>query len=63
VFDAALVAPTLDLGEPRNGAGLGERRADPVRRLRLDNRLSVKWDLGDIPRTAKIPVLMLQLLV
>ena len=38
MLDAELVAATLVLGEPRNRAGLGERRADPDPRLRLDNR-------------------------
>jgi len=34
-----------------------------LERLRLDRRLKVDWTLGDIPRTAKAPVLMLQLLL
>ncbi|HEC11952.1 MAG TPA: sensor histidine kinase [Acidiferrobacteraceae bacterium] len=34
-----------------------------LEKLRLENRLSVNWQVGDIPRTAKLPVLMLQLLL
>lgn len=34
-----------------------------LERLRLDKRLKVKWEVADIPRTAKMPVLMLQLLL
>jgi two-component system sensor histidine kinase AlgZ len=34
-----------------------------LEKLRLDNRLQVEWEVGEIPRTAKMPVLMLQLLL
>lgn len=34
-----------------------------LEKLRLEDRLSVNWQVGDIPRTAKLPVLMLQLLL
>jgi len=31
--------------------------------LRLDERLRVKWDIDEMPRAAKVPVLMLQLML
>jgi two-component system sensor histidine kinase AlgZ len=34
-----------------------------LEKLRLDDRLSVDWNVGRIPRTTKSPVLMLQLLL
>jgi two-component system sensor histidine kinase AlgZ len=34
-----------------------------LEKLRLDNRLKVNWAVREIPRTAKMPVLMLQLLL
>jgi len=34
-----------------------------LEQLRLDDRLRVHWDLGELPRTAKMPVLMLQLVL
>ncbi len=34
-----------------------------LEKLRLERRLNVSWEIGDIPRTAKMPVLMLQLLL
>ncbi len=34
-----------------------------LERLRLEKRLKATWDVGDVPQAAKIPVLMLQLLL
>lgn len=34
-----------------------------LEKLRLERRLNVSWEIGDIPRMAKMPVLMLQLLL
>lgn len=39
------------------------RKYIKLEKLRLEQRLNVEWKIGSIPRTAKTPVLMLQLLL
>ena len=39
------------------------RKYIKLEKLRLEQRLNVNWKIGSIPRTAKTPVLMLQLLL
>ena len=34
-----------------------------LEKLRLEDRIKVTWNVGEVPRTAKIPVLLLQLLL
>ena len=39
------------------------RKYVKLEKLRLEQRLNVHWDIGSIPRIAKTPVLMLQMLL
>lgn len=53
---------TKDLASVTNQVAVA-RKYLKLEQLRLDDRLKVSWELGTMPRTARTPVLMLQLIL